>query len=564
MNKTFIEDWTPGPGSQLRNIGYDLAVPGSTSNLVKSTRAFAWIFGLLWVLSGLVFFLNQRNSSGWLGIAPDLANSLLIQLSGAGVVFVLPIVSFLSYLQRKKKYFDFDIVFSLSLATAFAALFALEKMSPERAFWLISLGVSLGLIRYLESKIWRHLEGLESPHWSLEKFIHSLNHFSRKKLLRGQLIGGCLFSLLSILLFLDYHAAEDFLVILPAFLGFFLPPSVWLRSRLVAWLIKTQSRLNDIQTLFRLSREKFFRSHYWGTFRKPKIEKVEFLQDPTSAWEERELFELLKSLSDHSIHPCSQALSLQLASYSSLRLATENLDHIGLTCSFRCPQGLLHPTFLSHYHWLKAHDHEFSVEMERWYQEALAEQRLVSFLSIDKRIVLGISLETSAIENLNVHLRDLRSHGYRLGLWSSATPSRFHDIAKDLDDFAEGLIPIERETQRLHWNERSKSAVSILSYWDPPEESPIRVIFQNEARIDILEDEIHFHNQTLGALVKIIAETHRFHRGMRGALYIPVIWMLITFSISFYLGFEWAMLTCLMIFLVLVILFGPRLKKETI
>ncbi|MGA0164167.1 MAG: hypothetical protein ACO3LE_08015, partial [Bdellovibrionota bacterium] len=412
--------------------------------------------------------------------------------------------------------------------------------------------------------LWQSFSSLEAPSWPQNQFSNSLFEYSNKRLLISRFIALIIFSALFTLCFWHASSVTELFILVPSALAFFLPVSAWIQGRVSLWLIKAKARVNHLSFLLEMGDKGFLRFHFWGILRKPQLDGIEIFQDPSSAWEENELLSLIKTLAEHSIHPGSQSLSRKLSPLSSLELAAENLDYVGLQCSFRCPEGLLHPSVISHYHWLKAHDHEFSVEMEQFYRDAVSENKMISFLSIDKRVVLALSLESKEVESLNKSFLDLKKLGYRLGLWTSVPASYFARYQESLDDCASKLIPIERAVQVSHWQERSASAIAVHSYWDPPESAGHRVIFQEEPRLEISDEELHFHQQSISALVKIIEETRSFAKSIKLSLFIPSIWVLVLFFISLEFGLFMGLFCSLLSLLILIIYFNPHFNKEMI
>lgn len=557
MSKVDASDWILGSKSILRNISSDLS---DTRILKLLFSIFFFVFGL----SVLGFISSHWLSKLLFRFDPDLVKAFFIITAGINLIFILPLMNLISHFRRRKKFLDFDFAFSITLTVLCLIFYFLEGLTPVAAINLQGLGAILLVFRYFESKLWKGFSGLSPPSWPCNEFLSSLFEFTNKRLLISRFIALIIFSTLVAICLWYSSSITELLILVPSALAFFLPLTGWIQGRLFLWLIKAKARINHLSLLLEISHEGFLRFHFWGIFRKPQLDRIEIFQDPSSAWEENELLSLVKTLGEHSIHPGSQSASCRLNSLSSLELAAENIDYVGLQCSFRCPEGLLHPSVMSYYSWLKAHDHEFSVEMEQFYREAVSENKMISFLSIDKRVVLALSLESKEVESLNRGFLDLKKLGYRLGLWTSVSPSYFSKYKESLDDCASKLIPIERSVQASHWHERSDSATSVLSYWDPPESSGRRVIFQEEPRLEISDEELHFHQENISALIKIIEETRSFAKSIKLSLFIPSIWVLILFFISLEFGLFMGLFCGLLSLLILIIYFNPHFKKEMI
>jgi hypothetical protein len=319
------------------------------------------------------------------------------------------------------------------------------------------------------------------------------------------------------------HLGKMMLLSLPL-LG--LPFHQGLASKILRRSLFHRVYLPRFQHFGQIARIRHLRSHHLGVLASSDLSFSDWWLDPSSVWTESEIQELVASMSRDVAHPICEALHRQFeGSDSKVRISDlRSIPYLGLQVSFRNKEGQLLHVCLGSLNWFQAELHDLSPEGERINSEWLDRQLRTCFLSINRRIVAGFALSTSARKDSDLLFETLRFQRRSLCLLSSSNGAAIQVDEKDFLEVARNLLPVERETQLQHWAERAKEFIELRSTWDPPpSDSAYPIIFGRRSDQVAYDKSICIMGDSLSACSWLFQEAETWSKQNRLAYVLPLI-----------------------------------------
>lgn len=563
MKDLSIQYWLSPSKSGIRHLGVDFA------RSLSSFKRTKWLGSAKTLL--LILLFQTIGIIGWLGLKLELNYKAVVDIFIVGAtlfsnLILFPFVSLQSFKKSKSRRINLDLVVCFFIV--FFSLWSIryQPILLDELFFLQCFGSLFILTRTFEACLQIHSRN-RNQIWTLtDSFYQELKKHESRFFGISFALGSLVYSL-AILLFvyLGFKLPTYPALILSA-LPLFLPSSAWIYSRLAFQFSRFGVQLNRFFLLFKLRRGSFLRFHHFGVLTGTQYEDIEYYFDPSSAWDEDLIRELLANLVHSSVHPISRAIEKSLGVPSRSSWDVENLPYVGLRSSFRTPDGKKHELVLGNLHWMKTHQHGLSTEMLKKAESWNADQRLSSFVSIDSRLVAGISVKTQRRTGAEKALRWLKTMGFRMALWSSSSKESIGDWDGVFDDEAKDLLPLEREIQSYYWSERSKDLISIHSAWDTADEG-IRIVFHEDQHQALSPHEIQIISGEIFSLPFLFQEASIFRKNYRIARYLPAILCLLLLCISFFSPWEPAVLSAavfLASYIILAFYFHIGLSKDVV
>ncbi len=274
----------------------------------------------------------------------------------------------------------------------------------------------------------------------------------------------------------------------------------------------------------KISKIRHLRSHHLGVFTEANLKFEDWWLDPSSAWTEKEIEELVASLTRDVSHPICEALHARFReSDLHVRLADmESLPHLGLRVSFRNSEGQMLNICLGSLNWFLAELHDLSPEGQREFQSWFDQSKLACFLSINRRVVAGFSFSSQKRLGEVEFFETLRAQKRPICLLSSSNPTAIQISRQQFEEVSLNLLPLEREVQLNHWAERAPSFIELRSTWDqPPSDQAYPIIFGRKPDKVSFENYVCILHESLSSFSWLLNEAESWKGRKQRAYAIP-------------------------------------------
>lgn len=296
---------------------------------------------------------------------------------------------------------------------------------------------------------------------------------------------------------------------LVALLPFCIPSFQWFISRSFLGLLREGVITDKLEHLEEIRGTECIHSHQSGVWTDPQLKLSEHWIDPSFAWKEQEVSNLIGNLAALSEHPACLAIQDKFQTSGEFNLELSDVQHepfIGLITNFRDEQGKPLDILLGNITWMDLERHSRSPEavnlVSQWQQKGL----WVSALSINHRIVAIFGLQTELKPDAIQLLDSIKELKKKLAMMSSAPAVNLKLYEEDCHATAFGLVPIERAVRKRHWQARSGDYIELISDWDqlPDDEGHWKLIFCRQYPKKRSSKSVYLMGSGLGALQLIL------------------------------------------------------------
>jgi hypothetical protein len=317
-------------------------------------------------------------------------------------------------------------------------------------------------------------------------------------------------------------------------IGCFLPALLswpqWCSTFLLAKAERLHVVCQEFQKFSSLRFSDLLLFHQTGVLTSRKFKFRELWIDKKEDFTEAEIRDVFRQLAELSEHPIAEALLKELPEKSRELMKlnkSEVLPNLGLSAEFEDSKRHKATAVLSGLTWQKILQHEVSEEGMDKIREWKREKMWTSFLSLNRKVVAAVVWENAAVAP------DANFKFDRPMVVFSSQPHFASGISENLfEQVCVNLLPLERRTQMLYWQERAKKILEVKSIWDSKASDNSFEMTMVSARQDLKDRALGIINGDLTSVCASVKAATKFNKDVQ----LISMFMVVGTIVSFWTG----------------------------